>query len=529
MPTPVGAHEFICSKNRRKNIVSNPNAAKPTAIRLCFSLLAAATTVLSACAIHPTPFTQAEHVRAARADRAEMTARQEPINGPITLDEAMARAIHYNLDHRVKMMEEALAQNQLDLANFDLLPKLTASAGYTARDHLLASRSVGLANGSTTVPPSYSSDKTDRTYDVGFAWNLLDFGVSYYEAKESADHVLMLEQRRRKVIQLMMQQVREAYWQAAGAQRLHDQLEPLLQQARAAVDDSRQVQREQLRTPLEALSYQRELLEIMRQLEVVRGHLNEAKPRLASLMDLEPGTDFTLSPAEGFALPEFQMPAEQMEETALERRPDLLEAHYSERISVDEAHQALVKLLPGIELSAGTHYDSNTFLSYNTWQDAGLRASWNLMNLLNIKNIRRTSAAQVAVAHEQRLALTMAVLTQVHVARTDLDAKRHEFELMRQLNEVDQQIHQHVHNAAQANAEGKLQEIRAATDAMIAELRVYETYGELQSAYGNLLATLGLDPVPDSVNGRDLASLEQSIAQERQRWAELGGTGRTSQ
>jgi outer membrane protein TolC len=357
----------------------------------------------------------------------------------------------------------------------------------------------------------------------------LDFGVSYYEAKESADHVLMLEQRRRKVIQLMMQQVREAYWQAAGAQRLHDQIEPLLQQARAALDDSRQAQREQLRTPLEALGYQRELLEIMRQLEVVRGHLSEAKPRLASLMDLEPGTDFTLSAAEEFALSDFQMPVDQMEETALERRPDLIEAQYNERISLDEAHKALLKLLPGIELTAGTHYDSNSFLSYSTWQDAGVRASWNLMSLLNVKNIRRTSDAQLAVAHEQRLALTMAVLTQVHVARSDLDAKRHEFELMRQLNEVDQQIHQHIHNAAQANAEGKLQEIRAAADAMIAELRVYETYGELQSAYGNLLATLGLDPVPDSVKGRDLASLEQSIAQERQRWAELGGAGGTSQ
>ena len=213
MPTPVGAHEFLL-EDSKENIVSNSNAAKPTATGLYWSLIAAAAAALSACAVHPTPFTQSEHAKAARAGRVEMTAQQEAINGPITLDEAMARAIHYNLDSRVKMMEEALAQKQLDLANFDLLPKLTASAGYTARDRLLASRSVGLASGSTTVPPSYSSDKTDRTYDIGFAWNLLDFGVSYYEAKESADHVLMLEQRRRKVIQLMMQQVREAYWQA---------------------------------------------------------------------------------------------------------------------------------------------------------------------------------------------------------------------------------------------------------------------------------------------------------------------------
>jgi outer membrane protein TolC len=485
-------------------------------------MIAAVGTVLSACAIHPTPFTDAERAQAAHAGRAELMSQQDAVTAPITLDEAMARAIRYNLDHRVKMMEEALAQNQLDLSNFDLLPKLATSAGYTARDHLLASRSVGLESGSTTVPPSYSSDKTDRTYDVGFSWNLLDFGVSYYEAREQADHVLALGERRRRVVQLMMQQVREAYWEAAGAQRLHDRIGPLLLLARGALDDSKQAQHEELRTPLEALTYQRELLEIMRELEVVRGHLDEAKPRLASLMNLEPGSDYTLAPPEGFVVPEFKMPMEKMEETALQRRPDLLEAGYNERIGVNETHKALAKLLPGIELEVGTHYDSNSFLSFNKWQDAGLKASWNLLNLVNVKSIRRTAAAQLAVAHEQRLALGMAVLTQVHVARSDLDAKRNEFDLMLQLSDIDRQLLEHIHNAAQANARGKLEEIRAATSAMISELRVYETYGELQSAYGNLLATLGLDPVPDSISGHDLATLEQSIAHERERWAEAG-------
>jgi len=508
--------------------MSGWHTSRPMQRGLRNSLISATATVLSACAVHPTPLSDAERVKAAHAGRTEMIGQQEAINGPITLDAAMARAIHYNLDNRVKIMEEALAQKQLDLANFDLLPKLTAAAGYTARNRLLASRSVGLASGSTTVPPSYSSDKTDRTYDVGFAWSLLDFGVSYYEAREGADQVLIVGQHRRKVIELMMQQVREAYWEAAGAQRLHDRIEPLLQQAQAALNDARQAQQEQLRAPIAALNYQRDLLEIMRQLEAVRGHLNEAKPRLASLMDLDPGTDFTLAPEETFSLPQFQMPVEQMEETALERRPDLLEARYNERIGIEEAHKALVKLLPGVELSLGTHYDSNSFLSYSTWQTAGVSVSWNLLNLLNARNIRHTAHAQLALAHEKQLSVTMAVLTQVHVARSDLDAKRHEFELMRQLNDVDQQILVHTRNAAEATAEGKLEEIRVATDAMIAELRVYETYGELQSAYGSLLATLGLDPVPDTVAGHDLATLEQSIAREQQHWAALGqASGKT--
>lgn len=492
--------------------------------RLSLLALAVAGTLwLSGCAIKPTPFTDAQLAQTAQADRAEMFSNQAPLAGPVTLDEAMARAIRYNLDHRLKMMEEALGQRQLDVTNFDLLPKLTTQAGYTNRNHPLASSSTSLEHpGVITVPQSYSSDQNDRTADLGFSWNILDFGVSYFEAKEQADHVLVLEQRRRKVVQLMMQQVREAYWQAVGAQQLRDRIGPLLAQARQALDESRQAQREQLRSPLETLTYQQQLLDIMHQLEVIRDQLDEAKPRLASLMNLAPGTDFTLAPPQGFDVPTFNMPIGQMEQTALQRRPELVEANYNERISLNETHKALAKLLPGIELEVGAHYDSNSFLAYNTWRSAGISVSWNLLNVFNAKNIEGLAHAQLAVAKAQRLALSMAVLTQVYVARTELGAKQRQFDLLRQMDSVDQQILVHTHNATQASADGKLDEIRAAARAMMSELRLYQSYGELENAYGQVLASIGLDPVPDAVKNYDLPTLQQAIAREQQQWAALG-------
>ena len=485
-------------------------------------LAVTAAVLLSGCAIHPKPFTDAERQHLAATERTEMLSQQEPLKGPITLDEALARAIRFNLDNRQKMMEEALAQRQLDLANFDLLPKLTAAAGYTSRNRELASRSVLLNNpNETTVPPSFSTDKDMHTADLSFSWNLLDFGVSYYEAKEQADRVLVLQQRRRKVVQLLMQQVREAYWQAAGAERIHDRIGPLLQQAQAALDDSSRAQQAQVASPLDTLNYRHEMLDIMRQLELVRDQLEEAKPRLASLMNLDPGQEFTLSPPAGFDEPHFDMSIAQMETTALERRPELLEAGYNERISVNETHKAMMKLLPGIQVELGEHYDSNSFLAFHTWRDAGLSVSWNLLNVLNMKNIRGAAKAQLDVAKVQREALAMAVLTQVHVARTELAAKRRQFELLKEMNDVDQQILEHTRNAANANAIGKLNEIRAAAGAMMTELRLYESYGDLESSYGQLLATLGLDPVPDTVQSHDLAALERAIAEEQKHWDEL--------
>ena len=499
-----------------------PNAARKPWLRPSLIAVSVAAVWLSGCAIHPTPFTDADRAESAKADRTAMFAEQAPLAGPVTLDEAMARAIRYNLDHRLKMMEEALAQKQLDLANFDMLPRLTAQAGYTSRNHPLASSSQGLFTNTEVVPPSYSTDKNDRTADLSFSWNLLDFGVSYFEAKEQADRVLVVGQRRRKVMQLMMQQVREAYWEAAGAQRIAGRISPLLTQAKQALDESRQSQREGLRSPLDTLAYQHALLDIMRQLEAVRDQLDEAKPRLASLMNISPGADFTLAPPEGFAVPAFDMPMDRMEETALERRPELVEASYNERISINETHKAIAKLLPGIEFQLGTHYDSNSFLVYHAWRAAGINVSWNLLNLLNAKNIRGAADAQREVAHAQRLALSMAVLTQVHVARAELAAKQRQFALSRQINDVDGQILQHTHNATVANAQGKLEEIRAATSAMMSELRLYQAYGELESAYGQLLATLGLDAVPTDAGTQDLKTIEQSIDAAQTRWAAFG-------
>jgi outer membrane protein TolC len=168
----------------------------------------------------------------------------------------------------------------------------------------------------------------------------------------------------------------------------------------------------------------------------------------------------------------------------------------------------------------GAHYDSNDFLVNNEWRDAGLQVSWNLLNLLSAKHIKAAANAQYELAREQRLALNMAVLTQVHVAYIDYTSRKQQFELTRQLSDVEQRILQHTRNAAQVDAQGKLAEIRAATSALMSELRLYQSYADYQGAYGQMVATLGLDPVPAAVAGHDLPTLEQAIRDTEKQWGE---------
>jgi hypothetical protein len=82
-----------------------------------------------------------------------------------------------------------------------------------------------------------------------------------YGAQQQADRVLILQERKRKVAHQLMQQARQAYWLAVGAQRLEPKISSLLIEAETALDDAKKVEQEKLRSPLESLSYQRQLLD----------------------------------------------------------------------------------------------------------------------------------------------------------------------------------------------------------------------------------------------------------------------------
>src|SRR5690606_10752644 len=100
-----------------------------------------ATALATGCAsIRPEPIGEQAVAERVRADRDRMYVDQEPVRAPLTLEEAAARAIKYNLDYRLQMMESALQHGVLDVARFDLLPQLTASAGYVTRDRDLYSQ-----------------------------------------------------------------------------------------------------------------------------------------------------------------------------------------------------------------------------------------------------------------------------------------------------------------------------------------------------------------------------------------------------
>lgn len=499
------------------------NKSKMSKIATKLSLLTAAM-VLAGCAnLQPRSLTELDLTQANKADAQAIRKDVDPIAGPLTLDEAMARALKHNLDRRAKLMEESLALGQLDVAKFDMLPKLVAQAGYSWRDNDRISNSRDPATNTPVTNRFISSDRTHETAELGLTWSLLDVGVGYYGAQQQANRFLIASEKRRKAMHLLMQDVRVAFWRTASAQLLKDDVVKTIAFAEDALNDSRKSEDERVRNPLDALRYQRQLLENLRLLESVNQELSSAQVELASLVNAPVGQQIRIAEGELKNVSEqvLNVPVARLEEAALAQNADLREQHYNARIARDETRRTFARLFPNVSLNYGMKYDSDTYLVNRNWNEAGLQLSFNLFNLITGPTLIKMAEAGVALADQRRMATQLAVITQVHLARLQLVNARSQFERAEAIYATDKKIADVMRNRQAAQAQSKLDTVSTETSAILSLLRRYQALAQVQTAENRLIATLGMEPQIGSVNELGLKELTEQLKKSANPWTQL--------
>jgi outer membrane protein TolC len=355
--------------------------------------------------------------------------------------------------------------------------------------------------------------------DLTLSWNIVDFGVSYLQAKQQADRVQIAKEQRRRVVNNLFQQVRTAYWTAAAAERLRPRLRSIIAEARAALSASRALEAERSQSPLDALKYQRTLLELNLELEAVDDKLSIAKTQLAELMGLRPGTPYRLKTPSvlSYASP-IRLSIDEMEQVALVNRPELREEGYNARITRNEGRRALLRLVPGVNLLASMNSDSNSYLLYNNWKEASVRVAFNLMRLWSAPTIVKLNEAQAEIAETRRLAMTAAVLAQVHIAAQQYAIARKNYNGTRSIADVSGRIARVSADTHEAQSVSNLDLIWEKANAALADLRRSRAYADLQNADASIYVTLGLDPLPEDFRTDSLDGLMAAIRQRGGEW-----------
>lgn len=490
--------------------------------------MAAITLAVAACStIPPTPLSTGDTTPTNQHDQQAMRKDIEAITAPLTLEEAMARALKYNLERRAKMMEEALALRQLDVSQFDMLPKLVAQAGYSDRniDHATYSSAYSPVPGPKGSTSSVSQDRTHNTAELGLTWNMLDYGLGYYNTQQQSDRVFVAAEKRRKAMHLLMQDVRTAYWRAASAQKLRADVEKTIALAEDALNDSRKVEAERVRNPLDALRYQRQLLENLRLLESIDQELSSAQIELTALINAPLGSTIRIADVDekNAATDVLAVPVQAMEEAALAHNADLREQHYNTHMARLETRKTIVRLFPNVSFNYGLKYDSDNYLVNSNWNEAGLQLSFNLLNVMTGPTQIKLAEAGVALADQRRMATQLAVLTQVHLARLQFINARNQFDRADAIYATDLKIADHVRNRERAQSQSKLDTVANATSAILSLLRRYQALAQVQSSENRLLANLGLEPKIGSTSELSLAQLVEQLKSGGNPWTELQG------
>lgn len=492
---------------------------------LRLTLVALACVLAAGCAnVQPVALTPQDMQAQQKKDAETMRKDVEPITGPLTLDEAIARALKYNLDRRSRMMEEALAMGQMDVSKFDMLPKIMAQAGYAYRDRTRFTYSSSYPDEHpTSTTPATTSERNRSTQDLGLTWSMLDVGLGYYGAKQQADRFLIAGEKRRKAMHLLMQDVRTAYWRAASAQLLKADVQRIIATAEEALADSRKVAAERVRNPLEPLRYQRQLLENLRLLENINQELLSAQVDLASLINAPLNQSIQIAAGDLKNIEDVisRVPVERLEEAALQNNPDLREQNYNARIALEETRRTMLRMFPNLSFNYGTKYDTDRYLLSNNWNEAGVQLSFNLMNLFTAGTQMKLAEAGVALADQRRVAAQAAVLTQVHLSRLQAINARSQFDRADAIYETDSQIAAVMRNRQMVAAQSKLDLVSTETASVLSLLRRYQALAQVQVAENRMLATLGMEPQIGSTHELSLKELTEQIRRSKAPWAQM--------
>jgi outer membrane protein TolC len=313
-------------------------------------------------------------------------------------------------------------------------------------------------------------------------------------ARQAADETLIALERRRKVTNRILEDVRTAYWRAVSADRTFKKLVSLQVLAQQALRDSEALEARRLVPPLTILSYQRDLIAVQGEVLKLQRELSLSKSQLAALINLAPNTEFVLVlPSRTDVVPELPGAADDMVLTGLRFRPEVHEASYRREINTLEKQTAFLRTLPSLKGILGINHDSNPYLSHGSWLNASARISWNLLDVFRYPAHKRVLEAETRVLEQRELALTMAVATQVHVARLRFQLLAQELNSIRRSYVVQDRILDLSRSGFKARSVSQQSLVREEMNSVLSEVRYDSAYADLQNAYANLYASMGLD------------------------------------
>lgn len=478
-----------------------------------FSVLLA----LSGCVYSPKPYSLYDVDQMSRSEYEAYQGRFDKIE-KIDLYTAIAYGIKHNSNQRIQKLELVVSQREQLLNGFELLPELSANAGYKTLNELNPSTSSSYDPETDTFKPillnntaySVSEDLQTTSGTGGITWNALDFGLSYVRAAQGADKMLITQELKRKATHNLVREVVNAYFKAYSADQALEKIKDLKNRSRLALQDSAYIEELLITSPMDALFYQKELLDILKVLSEQERALISARVELSVLMGIPLDKKFDLIKTHQ-PLTEVNLDLASMEELTLNLRPELMESRYQSRIATNEVRSSILSAMPTLSFTRNWTYSDSSFLFNESNYDYGANIGFNFVRMFSAPTRIKNSKTSKEIEDERRMSLYMAVLSQLHIALSEYSQNYQDYSMARHYEDVANRIYYQTLQGEQAASFGEIETIREEVSLLVASLKKDSAYANLQHGIATVLSSIGLDFVPYQLDELSEVEIAESI------------------
>lgn len=430
--------------------------------------------------------------------------------------ECMRYALEHNLDVEVNKVEEAVAREMRTAEMLGMLPELTVTDTFTARNNLPASSSENIyGDAGGTYSYSQSQDRALNYLNVDLALSVLDFGLAFFNTQQADDRTLLRKQRTERAMQNLTLDVAKAYFQVAAAQKAINITEPLLEECRtqrAAL--SKLVQSRQI-TPFRGFDETKRFVNMEKRLTAyIRAYENSCV-ELRSLMGMYPAgklvvDDNVLRNAPDFNLPEIEL----MEQIALLQRPELYEIDIQKHINIIECRKTILQMFPNVRIYGDFTHSTNSFLYHMSWWELGVRAAYNLLKLPKQIATYMAYSRQVEAEELRTFAQAIGVMAQVRIAHANMFTTKERYNIDNEnYRTYASQLKTAIATKQTAGALSTLELVHMRLETAETEIERLLSLGNYYISYYRLLNALGVR----DLNVKTVKELKAELAQARER------------
>lgn len=440
-----------------------------------------------------------------RNDNAAKIATQAPfvpsekLKTPLLLKDVIDIGLEHNPNLNVQKQELEIVKRESVIARLQKLPKLKAGYQKQRRSNYRKQKFLNPDTGVEILSNTVSELRTTETADLVLSWDLLNLGLSHFRSRQARMRHLMMEMQKWRKKQQLVLDITKSYWEAAVSEDALDYLaktESDLDRQRIVIEKSVAEKRIEALSAKEA---QKRLVDLSLSIHQLQIDVSNSKLLLSQFMGVHPNQSFTLKrmPIKPIlaAMPRpEQLHLKKMEAIALKFRPELYESDLQILISHDDVRATMLSLFPSINLSAGTYFDDNRLLENNKWSNVGYSLTWGLLDIPSLMLQLKNRKKMVNIKEAERMAVSMSVITQVHLAMLDYANKVKRFKIIEESSNLASEILQMTREQYKVGKTTEYTLARRMMEDVSEKLKKDRAVIEMMVAFKRLLLTIGVMP-----------------------------------